>query len=245
MKNILAFVFAGLFPLSAWAGPMVPADVVAGVAFPVVFTAEARDGSGPVLAGTIAWAVGYCTSNCTATPSLEWCATRAPTSCAETTPTWFTLADVDSLATSHGQYVDFFNAPAALAEKYIVFFFRDSTRASSTDAVSLHATTLVHTGTRAAIQTDTTSILLDTGTDGVVVAAADEATIAAAVLASVVESQGSITLKQALCTLLSYAAGETTVAGSSATYKTPDGVSTRITGTFAAGERSAITLSCP
>lgn len=78
--------------------------------------------------------------------------------------------------------------------------------------------------------------------------AADAATeIAAAVVGTVVEPQGSITLRQALAYCLAYAAGETTGADTtSPVYKTPNGVLNRITGTTdGSGNRSTVTFTAP
>jgi hypothetical protein len=65
--------------------------------------------------------------------------------------------------------------------------------------------------------------------------------ITAAIKALVVEVQGNYTVGQVLSILLSAVAGVTDDSG--ATLKTPDGVATRIAGTVAAGERTAITLT--
>jgi len=92
------------------------------------------------------------------------------------------------------------------------------------------------------VESDTYTVA--TGT-GVVVAAASLTAIADAVCGAVAEAQNTpnVTLCEAASLLLSYAAGATTVVGSSATYKTPDGTQTRVTGTFSGGERSAITIT--
>lgn len=66
--------------------------------------------------------------------------------------------------------------------------------------------------------------------------------IATEVKNTVVESQGSITIQQALSTILSFSAGVTTTGGT--VIKTPDGVATRITATVnGSNERTAITLT--
>lgn len=66
--------------------------------------------------------------------------------------------------------------------------------------------------------------------------------ITAAIKALVVETAGSYTVGQILSILLSQAAGVTTNGG--ATFKTPDGVSTRIAGTVnGSNERTAVTLT--
>lgn len=62
------------------------------------------------------------------------------------------------------------------------------------------------------------------------------------ILAGVVETEGSYTLKQALSIILSAVAGVTTDSG--ATFKTPNGNATRISGTvISSDERTAITLT--
>ena len=69
-----------------------------------------------------------------------------------------------------------------------------------------------------------------------------ETAIANAVKAIIVESQGSITLQQAISIMLSALAGVTTDAG--ATLKSPDGLATRIAATInASNERTAMTLT--
>jgi hypothetical protein len=69
-----------------------------------------------------------------------------------------------------------------------------------------------------------------------------ETAIANAVLAVVVESEGSITLKQAIDIVLSAVAGVTSAGG--ATLKTPNGIATRIAATInASNERTAMTLT--
>lgn len=148
IRYLLALLI--LLPSVAWAGPSVPQEVQAGVAFPVVYTAEARDGSGPVLAGTMNFAVAVCDdSDCTSTPNLLWCATLTPSTCTGTTPTWFSMDDEDSMGTTYGQYVDWFKAPAALDDGYLLFFFRDNAGLASDDAVQNFATTWVFPETRA------------------------------------------------------------------------------------------------
>jgi len=98
-----------------------------------------------------------------------------------------------------------------------------------------------------AIKDDTAAILLDTGTDGVVVNAAGLATdavteIVNAIKAAVVEAQGSITLQQALSIILAVLAGVTASAG--ATIKDPSGTATRVAATInTSSERTAMTLT--
>lgn len=73
--------------------------------------------------------------------------------------------------------------------------------------------------------------------------AADAATeIAAAIKALVIETQGSITVGQALSLMLAFACGQTTNGGN--TFLTPNGGATRITGTTnGSNERTAITAT--
>ena len=68
------------------------------------------------------------------------------------------------------------------------------------------------------------------------------ATLAAAILATIVETEGSYSVKQALSTLLAFGAGVTGNAGT--TIKTPNGVATRIVATInGSNERTAMTLT--
>jgi hypothetical protein len=98
-----------------------------------------------------------------------------------------------------------------------------------------------------AIKDDTAAILLDTGTDGVVVNAASLATdavteIVNAIKAAVVEAEGTITLQQAISIILAVLAGVTTAAG--ATIKDPSGTATRVAATInTSSERTAMTLT--
>lgn len=93
------------------------------------------------------------------------------------------------------------------------------------------------------------AILADTGTTGVVVNAAglqsdavDE--IVAGILASVVESQGSITLAQAMRLSLAVLAGRTTISGGTYEVSTPNGVAPRATFTLDVNkQRTAVTLT--
>lgn len=76
--------------------------------------------------------------------------------------------------------------------------------------------------------------------------AADASTeIVAAIKAMVIESNGSITLGQAMSVLLSFAAGVSTgQSGTSPVFKDPSGTSNRISGTTdGSGNRSAVTLT--
>lgn len=75
--------------------------------------------------------------------------------------------------------------------------------------------------------------------------AADAGTeIAAAVLGSVVETEGTYTLKQAIDILLAVNAGRSTVSGATYTLKTPNGVADRGVFTLnASKERTAVTLT--
>jgi hypothetical protein len=63
-----------------------------------------------------------------------------------------------------------------------------------------------------------------------------------AIKAAVIESQGSITFQQAMSTVLAVLAGVTSDGG--VTFKSPNGVSTRVAATVnALNERTAITLT--
>jgi hypothetical protein len=74
------------------------------------------------------------------------------------------------------------------------------------------------------------------------VAADAETAFANAVKAAVIESQGSITLQQALSIILSVLAGVTADGG--ATFKSSDGSATRVSATInASNERTAMTLT--
>lgn len=74
------------------------------------------------------------------------------------------------------------------------------------------------------------------------VAADAETAIAAAVLARQVEAQGTYTLQQAVSIMLAVLAGQTTLSG--ATFKTADGVATRVAATLdASNQRTAMTLT--
>ena len=68
------------------------------------------------------------------------------------------------------------------------------------------------------------------------------ATLAASILTTIVETEGSYTVKQALSIILAALGGVTATGG--ATLKTPNGVSTRIAATInASNERTAMTLT--
>jgi hypothetical protein len=88
---------------------------------------------------------------------------------------------------------------------------------------------------------DSTAIAADAiGSSELAATAATE--IADAVKAAIVESQGSITLQQAMSTMLSALAGVTADGG--VTFKSPNGSATRIAATVnASNERTAITLT--
>ena len=74
------------------------------------------------------------------------------------------------------------------------------------------------------------------------VAADAESAIAAAVLAGQVEATGTYTLQQTMSIILSVLAGQTTASGS--TFKTPNGVGTRVVATLDANnQRTAMTLT--
>lgn len=75
--------------------------------------------------------------------------------------------------------------------------------------------------------------------------AADAGTeLAAAVLAATVESEGTVTLAQALRLMLAVLTGETTVSGATYTVLTHNGNATRVTFTLnASKERTAVTLN--
>lgn len=154
------FVVA-LFIVIPWVMPSyadaesVPAAVDAGVAFPIQYSAEARDGSGPITGASISWAVGVCDdTDCTSAPNVVWCATKAPTTCVGTAPTWFTMLNEDSLGTTYGLYLDFFKAPTAVAGKYLQFFIRDGAGSTSTNGIHIPATTLVNPSIRVEATTD-------------------------------------------------------------------------------------------
>lgn len=83
----------------------------------------------------------------------------------------------------------------------------------------------------AAIKVDTAAILVDTGTDGVVLTAAQVTAVMEAVRDMQVEAVGAYSLQEVLSLLAAYAFGDGTKSGSSFTYKTVDGVTTRFTGT--------------
>lgn len=93
------------------------------------------------------------------------------------------------------------------------------------------------------------AIVADTGTDGVVVNAAGLATDAVneirdAILAAVVESEGSITFVQMMRIILAVLAGETTISGGTYTILTPNGNATRVTVTLDVNkQRTAVTLN--
>lgn len=80
---------------------------------------------------------------------------------------------------------------------------------------------------------------------GVVISAATANQIRDAITAAVVESEGSITLQQALSIVLAYAAGQATGQATTApVFKTPDGVANRISAvTDGSGNRSSVTLT--
>ena len=114
------------------------------------------------------------------------------------------------------------------------------------------AAILTDTGTTldaalAAVAAEVSAILADTGTDGVVVNAAGLATdavteIVNAIKAAVIESEGSITLQQALSVCLAVLAGVTASGGAS--LKTPNGVAVRVAATInTSSERTAMTLT--
>lgn len=104
---------------------------------------------------------------------------------------------------------------------------------------------------------DVPDAALATGADWVVVDLADDiamtdgalvialptyVTLRDAIVAKVIEDQGSITLQQAISVMLSAIAGVSTSAGS--VRKTPNGSATRVTATInAQNERTAITLT--
>jgi len=74
------------------------------------------------------------------------------------------------------------------------------------------------------------------------IASGDASATASAVMAEIVETQGSITFQQAMSIVLAALAGETT--GLGLTFKTPDGVATRIVATVdGTDNRTSITLT--
>jgi hypothetical protein len=98
-----------------------------------------------------------------------------------------------------------------------------------------------------AIGTIVAAVLVDTGTDGVVVNAAGLSTdavteIVDAIKAAVIEAEGSYTIQQALSVILSVLAGVTASGGAS--LKTPNGVAVRVAATInTSSERTAMTLT--
>jgi hypothetical protein len=75
-----------------------------------------------------------------------------------------------------------------------------------------------------------------------VIALPTHATLAADILGTIIETEGSYTVKQALSIMLGVLAGVTSGGGS--TLKTPNGVATRVAATInASNERTAMTLT--
>lgn len=99
---------------------------------------------------------------------------------------------------------------------------------------------------------DINSILADTGTDGVVVAAGSKTGYALstagvnALRDVVIEDQGGgVSLACALAVLLAYAAGDLATSGADSTYEDPSGTETRVTGTVASDGNRTAAITCP
>ena len=85
------------------------------------------------------------------------------------------------------------------------------------------------------------SILADTGTTGVVIAQSTVDAVRDAVKAMIIDTEGNITLQQALSVILAFGAGTTEQSG--LVHRSPNGNAVRIQATVAAGDRAAITLT--
>lgn len=117
----------------------------------------------------------------------------------------------------------------------------------SADIATANSGIVTVDGKAVVIDGNVNAILADTGTDGVVVNALGLATdavteIVNAIKAAVVETEGSYTIQQVLSIVLAVCAGVSTASGN--TFKSPNGLGTRVVGTVnASAERTAVTLT--
>lgn len=158
--------------------------------------------------------------------------------------------EATELATSSGMYYLDLTAAEMNADTVSVIIKTTSSGAKTTPIVLYPATGNINNldATVSSVKTDTAAILLDTGTDGVVVASGSKSGYALsvagvdAILDDVVE--GTLTLRQIQRVMLAALAGKSSGGGTATIlFKGDNGTTTRITATVDSnGNRTAITV---